>query len=497
MSHSLNTGKIPTGTSSAPAPQSAAVSGRRRWWALAVLALTQLVVVLDGTIVNIALPQAQQDLGLTDVERQWVVTAYALVFGALLLLGGRIADTWGRKRAFMLGMIGFGAASLYGGVAQGATDLIVARGLQGLFAALLAPAALALLTVTFPYGRERNAAFAVFGAVAGSGAAVGLLLGGVLTEFASWRWCLLVNLFFVLAGVIVGAFVLSESRADAVAGSRAGIDVPGAITAVLGFGALVYGFTQAEHGWLRVDTIGCLTAGVILLALFVWIESRVAHPLLPLRVIAHRVRAGAYLVQAVIGSALIGAMLYLTLYLQLVLGMTPLIAGAASVVMTVSTLVVVPFFTRLLPLTGPRPLMVFGPIIAAAGMFWMSRITADGTYLVQVLPGLLLLGVGLGLVFVPLQNLALIGVAPADAGAASATVNASMQLGGSIGLSLFALVAAAQSSASAAAGAEPGEAMAAGYGAVFFATGVVLLVAAVISALCVRGPKEELMPSHA
>lgn len=175
-----------SGSESAPAP---APSTSRRWWALAVIALTQLVVVLDGTIVNVALPKAQQDLGLSDGERQWVVTAYALVFGALLLLGGRIADYWGRKRAFLVGMVGFGAASLYGGLAQGATELIVARGLQGLFAALLAPAALALLTVTFPFGRDRNTAFAVYGAVAGSGAAVGLLLGGLLTEFASWRWC--------------------------------------------------------------------------------------------------------------------------------------------------------------------------------------------------------------------------------------------------------------------------------------------------------------------
>lgn len=473
--------------------QPSASAPKRRWWALAVIALTQLVVVLDGTIVNIALPAAQQDLGLTDIERQWVVTAYALVFGALLLLGGRVADFWGRKRAFIVGMIGFGAASLYGGLAQGATDLIIARGLQGLFAALLAPAALALLTVTFPFGRDRNTAFAVYGAVAGSGAAVGLLLGGFLTEFTSWRWCLLVNLFFVAVAVIVGSVVLDESKAP----GRGRLDVWGAVTVTLGFGSLVYGFTLAEAGWLRVDTLGFLAGGVLLLALFVWIESRVAHPLLPLRVVMHRVRAGAYLIQAIIGSVLIGTTLHMTLHLQLVLGMAPLMAGLATVVMTVSTLVVVPVFTRLLAVSGPRPLMVGGPLLAAAGMVWLGRITADGSYVTQMLPGLILLGAGIGITFVPLQNLALIGVAPADAGAASATVNASMQLGGSVGLSLFALVAASATATAQSAGEDIAVSLAAGYGLVFTSAAIALLVAAAVAFVCVRGTKEDLMPSHA
>jgi EmrB/QacA subfamily drug resistance transporter len=464
----------------------------RRWWALAVIALTQLVVVLDGTIVNIALPQAQRALDLSDAQRGWVVTAYALVFGALLLLGGRIADTWGRKRAFMIGMVGFGLASLYGGLAQSGADLIFARGLQGLFAALLAPAALALLTVTFPFGRERNTAFAVYGAVAGSGAAVGLLLGGLLTEFVSWRWCLLVNLVFVAIGVIVGALVLEESRST----GRSRLDVWGALTVTLGFGGLVYGFTLAESGWARVDTIGFLAGGAVLIAVFVWIESRSAHPLLPLRVVLHRVRAGAYLVQAVLGSVLIGSTMYLTFHLQLVLGMTPLIAGAATVVMTISTLLVVPIFTRLLPKWGPRPMMVAGPFIAACGMLWLSFITADGGYLTRVMPGLILVGAGMGITFVPLQNLALVGVAPSDAGAASATVNASMQIGGSIGLSGFALAAASATRRSAAGGAGELEAMSSGFGAVFLAAAIALLCAAAVAFVAVRGSREELLPSR-
>ena len=475
-----------------PQPPVASAPQPRRWWALAVIALTQLVVVLDGTIVNIALPEAQRELGLSDAQRAWVVTAYALVFGALLLLGGRIADAWGRKRAFMIGMVGFGAASLYGGLARGAFDLILARGLQGLFAALLAPAALALLTVAFPVGRERNTAFAVYGAVAGSGAAVGLLLGGLLTEFTSWRWCLLVNLVFVVVAVIAGAFALVESRTP----GRAQLDLPGAITVTLGFGLLVYGFTLAEEGWLRPGTIGSLLGGAALIAIFVLIESRVAHPLLPLRILVNRVRAGAYLVQAVIGSVLVGSTMYLAFHLQLVLGLAPLVAGLGTVVMTFSTLLVVPLFTRLLPVWGPRPMMVGGPLVAACGMLLLSFVTADGGYFGQVMPGLILVGIGVGITFVPLQNLALAGVDPADAGAASATVNAAMQLGGSIGLSVFALSAASGGARAARAGSGELAIMAAGNGSVFLAAAIALLLASVVALVCIRGPKEALLPEH-
>lgn len=464
----------------------------RRWWALVIIAMTQLVVVLDGTIVTIALPSAQLDLGFSDTERQWVITAYVLVFGALLLLGGRVADTWGRKRSYMIGMIGFGVVSLYGGLAQDAFSLILARGLQGLFAALLAPAALALLTVAFPFGKERNIAFAVFGAVAGSGAAVGLLLGGFLTEFASWRWCLLVNIIFVVIAVGVGSFVLTESKAE----GKSRIDIWGAITVTLGLGSLVYGFTLAEEGWARFDTLGFMAAGVLILALFVFIELRVENPLLPMRVVMHRVRAGAYVVQAVIGAVLIGSTMYLAFHLQIVLGMAPLVAGLASVVMTVITILVVPVVTKLLPVWGPRPMMVFGPLIAAIGMFLMSFVTADGSYVTQVMPGLLLIGLGVGVTLVPLQNVALVGVGGADAGAASAMVNVAMQVGGSIGLSVFALSAASASAKAAQAGASDLAVQASGYGAVFFAAGVALVLAGIVSFCFVRGTKEELLPSH-
>ena len=462
-----------------------------RWWSLAVLALTQLVVVLDSTIVTIALPEAQEDLGLSDVQRQWVVTAYVLVFGALLLLGGRVADYWGRKRAFIVGMIGFGAASAFGGLAQSGTELVIARGLQGLFAALLAPAALALLTVTFTAGKDRNTAFAVFGIIGGSGAAIGLLLGGALTEFTSWRWCLLVNVVFVVLGLIGGALFLKESKAE---GDNR-YDVWGTITVTAGLGSLVYGFSLAEEGWGTPQTIGFLALGAGLLALFVLIESKVAQPLLPLRVILNRVRGAAFLMQAIVGSVLIGATLYLTFHFQIVLGMEPLVAGVANVAMTVVILIVVPILTKQLPVIGPRPLMIVGPLFAAAGLFYLSFITPDGSYFTQVLPALVLLGIGLAMLFVPLQNLALTGVAPHDAGAASATVNASMQIGGSIGISVFTAMYAQAADSSLAGGNDQFTAFTDGYSVVFIGAAVAMVVASLLAVFLIRGSKTDLLPS--
>lgn len=463
-----------------------------RWAALAVLSLTQLVVVLDGTIVNVALPQAQLELGLSDVQRQWVVTAYALAFGALLLLGGRVADYWGRKRTYLVGMVGFGIASVLGGLAQSGELLIGARALQGAFAALLAPAALALLTVTFPRGKDRNTAFAVFGIIAGTGAAFGLVLGGVLTEFADWRWCLLVNVFFVVVAFVGGSRLLTESKAD---GDNR-YDVAGAITVTLGFAALVYGFSLAEGGWGSPDTIGFLALGAGLLVLFVVIESRISQPLLPLRIVTDRVRGAAFLIQAIIGTVMIGATLYLALHLQLVLGFGPLEAGLANLPLTLAIMVVAPIATKLLPAIGPRPLLIIGPLVTAAGLLSLSRVTADGSYLVQVLPGLLIMGVGMAMIFVPIQNLALIGVEPHDAGAAAATANSAMQIGGSIGLSVFTALYVAVSTDAAVSGSGIAPAMAAGFSVVFVGAAITMLIAAVLAFTLIRGEKSALMPDH-
>lgn len=448
-----------------------------RWLALIVLSLTQLMVVLDGTIVTIALPDAQRELALTDGMRQWVVTAYALAFGALLLLGGRVADYWGRKRTLLLGMLGFGVASVIAGVAPSGELLVLGRGLQGAFAALLAPSALAILTVTFPRGRDRNTAFAVFGTIAGAGAAIGLVLGGVLTEFADWRWCLLVNVFFIVVCAVGCALFVSESKA----GGENRFDVLGGLTVALGLGSLAYGFGCAELGWGRLDTIAFLSVGVVLLMLFVWIESRVAQPLLPLRVIADRTRAGAFLIQAVAGSTMIGATVFLTFHLQLVLQMSPLQSGLASLPLPFAITAFAPLASRLLPRLGARALLVFGPLVAAAGLFMLSAVSFDGGYAAQVLPGLLVIGAGMAFVFVPLQNVALAGIAPHDAGAASATANAAMQIGGSIGVSVFTAVYVAET-----AGRSDSVSLSSGNATVFVAAAVGMTAAAMVAAVSIR-----------
>lgn len=478
-------GVTPNGTDPAAHP--------RRWWLLAVLALSQLMVVLDGTIVNIALPEAQIQLGMTDGERTWVITVYALAFGSLLLLGGRIADYWGRKRSFLLGMVGFAAASAVGGFALTTGQLLLARGLQGAFAALLAPAALAILTITFPRGRDRITAFAVFGAIGGGGAAVGLVLGGVLTEYVSWTWCLLVNVPIALVALVCGSILIRESRA----GGNTRYDLPGAVLVVAGLASVVYGFAQAENGWGRLDTIGFLALGIVLLAAFVWVESRVANPLLPLRVILHRARGGSLLVAALTGAGLLGGMLFLTLYFQIVLGYTPLRAGLASLPMTATIMVGASLLSRFLPRVGVRLPMTLGPVVAACGLGWMSFISVEGNFLVEVLPGQILLGIGLSLIFVPLQNVALSGVDAHDAGVASAAVSATQQIGGSIGTALFTALYTAAVSSYLATGpvtqaAQLG-ALVSGYSTAFLWAAGLLLLAAPISFLLIRVPRSDLL----
>ena len=465
----------------------------RRWWALVVIALAQLMVVLDATIVNIALPRAQADLGISDADRAWVVTSYALAFGSLLLLGGRIADYWGRKRTFITGMAGFAVASAIGGLAQNGWELFAARALQGVFAALLAPAALALLTITCPSGRERGTAFAVFGTIAGGGAAVGLVLGGVLTEYASWRWCLLVNIPIALVGIAAAVPLLRESRAS---GSTR-YDWPGVVLVALGLGSLVYGFTQAEDGWDRPSAWGLIAVGAVLLVAFVAVERRVANPLLPLRVPLHRDRGAAYLAALLTGATLLGGLLFLTFYFQIVLGYSPIRAGVASLPLTAAIMVTAPNVARIMPRTGPRPLMVIGSVVAALGLFWLTQISADGGFALHVLPGVLLLGAGLAFLFVPLQNTALVGVGDHDAGVASALVNACQQIGGSLGTAVFSTIALSATESfvpTAATGPEAGlQALVAGYSAVFWWAGGLTLLIAPIAFFLVKARKDDLV----
>jgi EmrB/QacA subfamily drug resistance transporter len=406
---------------------------RNRWLALAVIAAAQLLIVLDATIVNIALPTAQTALHISDADRQWMITAYTLAFGGLLLLGGRIADYTGRKRAFIIGLLGFAAASALGGLAQNAAMLFSARALQGAFGALMAPAALSLLTVTFTESKERARAFGVYGAIAGGGGAVGLLLGGVLTEYASWRWTLLVSTPIAIVAALAAVRYVGESRAE----GNTRYDLPGAVTSTAGLVALVYGFTKAStDGWDAPITIGFLIAAVLLLVAFVVIELRSKHPLLPMRVILDRNRGGAYLSALLIGVGMFGVFLFLTFYLQVTLGYSALMTGVAFLPFALGIILGAGVSAQL-SRVGPRVLMFAGLLLAAAGMVLLTRIGVDTGFWSHVFPAELVMAFGMGVTFGPMSNTALVGVADHDAGVASALINTTQQIGGSLGTALL------------------------------------------------------------
>ncbi|MFB7334488.1 MFS transporter [Streptomyces adustus] len=426
-----------TRTGAAEAPPGASP---KRWWILAIIAVAQLMVVLDATIVNIALPSAQADLGFSDGNRQWIVTAYALAFASLLLLGGRIADLFGRKPAFLVGVVGFAVASALGGAATGFGMLVVARALQGAFGALLAPAALSLLNTTFTDARERARAFSVYGAIAGAGGAVGLLLGGLLTDALDWRWTLYVNVAIAVVA-FAGGWVLLGNHRDA---THAKLDVPGTALVASGLFALVYGFSNAEtHDWNSPLTWGFLLAGAALLAVFAWWQTRAAHPLLPLRILLDRNRGASFLAVLITGAGMFGVFLFLTYYLQLNLGFSPTKTGVAFLPMVGALMVAAQLGTTvLMPRIGPKAVIPLGFAIATAGMAWLSGLGVGSDYVSAVLPQLVVIGVGLGLVMPTAMQLATGGVAAEDAGVASATVNAMQQVGGSIGTALLNTLAA-------------------------------------------------------
>lgn len=407
----------------------------RRWLILAVIGIAQLMVVLDATIVNIALPSAQQDLGFSNDSRQWIVTAYALAFGSLLLLGGRIGDLFGRKWTFIGGLIGFSVASAVGGAAESFGVLVGARAAQGLFGAMLAPSALAMLATIFTDPRERGKAFGIFGAIAGTGAAIGLLLGGVLTEFLSWRWALYVNLLFALPAAIF-AFRLLVNQANP---QRPRIDIPGALLATSGLFALVYGFSNSEtHSWGHPVTIAMLVAAVVLLTGFFVVERRVEHPLLPMRVLADRTRGGAFAGIGIAGIAMFALFLFLTYYLQATLGFSPIETGLAFLPLSAAIIITANVVSqRLLPKHGPRPHMVAGMLFGAAAMLVLTQLGTDSSYVTHVLPALILMGIGMGNIFPPAFQSATYGVDRADTGVASAMVNTMQQVGGSIGTALL------------------------------------------------------------
>jgi EmrB/QacA subfamily drug resistance transporter len=409
--------------------------GRQRWLVLGVIGLAQLMVVLDLTVMNIALPSAQRALHFTEVDRQWVVTAYALSFGSLLLLGGRLADLLGRKVTFLAGLVGFAGVSAVGGASVNFTMLVTARACQGVFAAVLVPSALSLLTTTFTEPKERGKAFGVFGAIAVAGGAVGLLLGGALTEYLSWRWTLYVNLIFAAVAFIGGALLLRRQPSQI----KPRLDIPGVLLVSSAVFCLVYGFSNAgTHGWRTPSTYGFLAAGLVLLAAFAAWQGRAPHPLLPPRVVLDRNRGGAYVSMFVAGAGLTGTFFFMTYYLQQALGYSPLVTGIAFLPISVGSAVASNVATIvLMPRTGPRPLVASGMLTAAGAMAWLAQLGPHTGYATGVVGPLILAAIGMGLVIAPSISTGTFGVAPQDAGVASATVTVGQQVGASIGTSLL------------------------------------------------------------
>ena len=470
---------------------------RRRWLILAVIGLAQLMVVLDVTVMNIALPSAQRALHFSTVERQWVVTAYTLAFGSLLLLGGRLADLLGRKVTFLAGLIGFAGVSAVGGASVNFAMLVTARACQGVFGAILVPSALSLLTTTFTEPKERGRAFGVYGAIAAAGGAVGLLLGGALTEYLSWRWTLYVNLVFAGAAVAGGLILLERHPAH----GRASLDIPGVLGVSGGLFCLVYGFSNAAtHNWHTPSTWGFLAAGVVLLAAFAVWQSRAASPLLPPRVVLDRNRGGAYASMLIAASGMFGVFLFLTYYLQQTLGYSPVVTGfailpiAAGIAASANLSTIV-----LMPRVGPKPLAAAGMLTAAGAMTWFAHLGVHTAYAAGVLGPLVLTGIGLGAVIAPSISTGTFGVQPRDAGVASATVTVGQQLGASIGTSLlntiFASAVTSFIAAHAASGAGvsrralAGLAVAHGYDTAFWwIAGIFAAGAIICGALLRRGP---------
>jgi len=411
-----------------------------RWWVLAVIGLAQLMVVLDATIVNIALPSAQRALAFSNSDRQWVVTAYSLAFGSLLLLGGRLADLIGRKIVFLIGVAGFALSSALAGAAGSFEVLVTGRALQGLFGALLAPAALSLLNTTFTEAKERAKAFGIYGAIAGAGGGIGLLLGGLLTEHLSWRWTLYVNLVFAVIAFTGGLILLQRGKPA----ERPKLDLPGTLLVSAGLFGLVYGFSSAEtHHWSSPQTWGFLAAGGLLIVAFIWWQTRAKHPLLPLRVLLDRNRGASFIAIAISGAGMFGVFLFLTYYLQSSLDYSPVRTGLAFLPMIGALMVTAQLSTNLLiPRFGPKPVVPVGMGMAAAGMAWLTGLNLTSSYATSVLPALVVAGLGLGLVMPPAMSLATSGIRPQDAGVASAMVSTMQQIGGSIGTALLNTLAA-------------------------------------------------------
>jgi EmrB/QacA subfamily drug resistance transporter len=475
--------KTPMATDIAIAPKS---TPRNLNLALVVIALAQLMVVLDVAIVNVALPSIQRELHFAATDLEWVVNAYAIAFGGLLLLGGRTGDLFGRRRMFIIGALMFTAGSLAGGLATSSTFLIAARAAQGVGAAVLAPTALSLLAATFPQGAERNRALGVYSAVSAGGGGLGLLMGGIITNYLSWRWIMFVNVPIGLLLAFAAPRVLIRGE-----GKPGRLDLPGAVTVTAGVSLLVYGLARvATHDWSDSVTRATLVIAVALLVTFVALESRGRHPLMPLRIFANRNRSGAYGLSLAIGAALSGMLFLLTLFLQNVLGFSPLQAGFAFLPTALGVIVGAGLTSRLIGRLGPRVPMTTGALLAATGMFWLSAVTVQANYFTDVLGPLVVLAIGLGMAFVATSVTAISGVQPNESGLASALLNVGRQLGGSLGIAIMGTIATTvtrnQLATTAFSHAAVNRALTAGFSSAFQVAGLIALAGFVTALVAVR-----------
>jgi EmrB/QacA subfamily drug resistance transporter len=454
-------------------------SERRKWLALALLCVVQFMVVLDIAIVNVALPSIKVDLGFSQENLQWVISAYALVFGGFLLLGGRAADLLGRKRLFLVAIVVFTLASLFAGLAWSETSLIGARALQGLGAAIITPAALSILSTTFVEGRERNIALGAWGAVGGFGAAAGVLLGGVLTDALSWEWIFFVNVPVGVTAFVLAPFLLTESRDARV--NR--FDVPGAVLVTSGLSSLVYAITQAgQQGWLAGRTLAFFATALVLLASFVAWELRHSEPLMRFGILRTRTLSGANVAGLILGTATFAMFLMLTLYMQQVLGYSPMKTGLAYLAVAGTAILWSGVAAQLVTRIGVKPVLLIGMTALTAGLVYFTQVSVHGSYVGDLLPGFLLIGVGLGFSFVPISIAALAGVRPAEAGLASGLINTSQQIGGALGIAALSTIATSRTDDAVAAGTTLPVALVDGFRGAFLA-GVVIAGLGIAAAL--------------
>src|SRR5687767_8774821 len=450
----------------------------RKWLALALLVAVQFMVVLDIAIVNVALPSIQVDLGFSQANLQWVISAYALLFGGVLLLGGRLADLLGRRRLFIVGTILFAVASLLAGFAWSEESLIGARALQGLGAAVITPAALSILTTTFAEGKERNIALGAWGGVGAFGAVAGVLLGGVLTDALSWEWIFFVNIPVGVLGLVLAPILLSESR-DARVKS---FDVPGAVLVTSGLVALVYALTRGNHyGWSSVETIGLFTISGLLLASFLVWESRTAEPLMPFSIFRLRTLVGANVAGLILGTALFSMFLMLTLYMQQVLSYSPMKTGVGYLAVAGTAIVWSALAAQLVTRVGVKPVLVAGMVSLIAGLIYFTQVSVGGSYLGDLLPGFLLIAIGLGFSFVPISIAALAGVQPAEAGLASGLINTSQQIGGALCIAALSAIATSTTSDEVANGTTLSLALTDGFQGAFVAGAAIALVGVLVA----------------